>query len=67
MSDRDIFEVPRKSNWVKITCVIPAESFSVFDEVRGILEREGVRHDLEPVWNGMVLEIVCAEFLAGPH
>jgi hypothetical protein len=62
----DMFELPRRSRWVKVTCVIPAESFVVFDEVRGRLEREyEVRHPVEQVQNGMVLEIVCAEWLAG--
>lgn len=65
--DRIIFEVPRRSNWVKVTCIIPAESFIVFDEVRGRLEKEGVRHNVEQVQNGMVLEIICAEWMAGAH
>lgn len=62
----EILAVPRESRWVKVTCIIPAESFVVFDETRGRLEREyGVRHKIEQVQNGMVLEIVCAEWLAG--
>lgn len=61
-----IYDVPRESRWVKVTCIIPAESFIVFDETRGRLAREhGVSHPVEPVQNGMVLEIVCAEWLAG--
>lgn len=64
--EREIIALPRKSSWVKVTCIIPAESFIVFDETRGRLAREhDVRHPVEQVQNGMVLEIVCAEWLSG--
>jgi hypothetical protein len=62
--DHEIFALPRRSSWVKVTCVIPAEVFPLFDTVRSNLEGMGVRHNIEQVQNGMVLEIVCAEWLA---
>lgn len=64
MGERDIIAFPRQSDWVKVTCIIPAESFQVFDSARTRLEREGVVHPNEQMQNGMVLEILAAEFLA---
>lgn len=61
-----IWGVPRKSNWVKITAVIPAEMFVVWDTVASRIEEEvGQLHDSEPVRNGMILEILAAEYLGG--
>lgn len=60
----DILVGERPSEWIKVTCIIPAESFQVFDAARTRLEREGVTHPNEQVQNGMVLEIMAAEFLA---
>lgn len=60
-----IWGVPRKSSWVKITCVVPAEMFAVWDSVCSELAREGFTHENEPVRNGIVLEVLCAEYLGG--
>jgi hypothetical protein len=65
MPDDVIWGVPRKASWVKITAVIPAEVFIVWDEVRERLAEQGITHGNEPVRNGMILEILAAEFLAG--
>lgn len=60
----DIFSVPVQSNWTRVVCIIPAEAFQVFDAARTKLEREGVVHPVEQVQNGMVLEILAAEYLS---
>lgn len=60
-----IWGMPRKANWVKVTAVIPADLFVVWDTVCNRLAQEGVTHDSEPVRNGMVLEILAAEYLGG--
>lgn len=60
-----LWEMPRRANWVKITCVIPAEMFVVWDTVCSELSRKGVDHESEPVRNGFVLEYLCAEYLGG--
>ena len=64
MTDRLINEIPRKARWIKVQAVIPAEVFPLWDTVCGMLEREGVDHKHEVVRNGMVLEILAAEYLA---
>jgi len=43
---------------------MPVEAFATFDAARGKLEKMGVQHQQEVVKNGMVLEILSAEFLA---
>lgn len=53
----------RATNWVKISAVIPADLYVVWDEVCERLRREGVDHHSEVVRNGMVVEILCAEYI----
>jgi len=65
MEHEVIWGIPKKANWVKITCVVPAEMFAVWDVVCNELAKDGVSHDNEPVRNGMVLEVLAAEFLGG--
>lgn len=67
MTERVISAIPRQARWVKIEAVIPAEVFPLWDTVCSKLEDEGVIHNHEIVRNGMVVEILVAEFLAGKH
>ena len=65
MEDREILAIPRKSNWVKVTCIMPADAFATFDAARELVAKKyGVQHDVEQVSNGLVLEVLSAEFLA---
>lgn len=56
---------PRPTQWVKVTAVVPADLYVVWDTVCGMLENQGVTHRSEQVRNGMVLEVLAAEWIAG--
>jgi hypothetical protein len=65
MDEREILAIPRRSNWVKVTCVMPAEAFAIFDTARDRVARQyGINHPAEQVNNGLVLEVLAAEFIA---
>jgi hypothetical protein len=58
--------VVRQSRWVKLQAVIPADLYVVWDEVCERLRAEGVDHGNDLVRNGIVIEILCAEYLSQP-
>jgi hypothetical protein len=64
MSDRAL---GRPVKWVKVSAVIPADLFVVWQEVIERMEKRGIRHDVEVVRNGMIIEVLSAEYLAGNH
>lgn len=55
---------PRAARWVKVSGVIPVDLYVVWDEVCERLRKQGVDHANEMVRNGMVMEILCAEYLS---
>ena len=48
-------------------CVIPESVGPLWDEVVRIMELHGVEHPNKAVKNGMILEMLVADFLAGPR
>ena len=57
-------EEPRPARWVKVSSLIPTDLYIVWDEVCEMLRKRGVDHHNELVRNGMVLEYLCAEYIA---
>lgn len=57
---------PRQAKWIKITAIVPADLFPAWQAAVDEIAKEGVTHPNEPVRNGMVLEILAANYLAGP-
>lgn len=53
-------------NWIKVTCLLPAEAYGVFDAAREKLRVRGLDHEREEIRNGLALEALAAEYLASP-
>lgn len=55
------------SEWVKLTAILPGDVWQIWESVVDTLEQENVTHENEQVRNGIIVEILCAEYLAGNH
>ena len=53
-------------HWHRIEAIIPVEARPVWEEVRLRMQMHGIVHDNLDVENGMIIEMLSAEFLAGP-
>lgn len=56
--------VAKEARWVKVSAVIPADLYIVWDSVVTVMQKRGIDHDSEVIRNGMVLEVLCADYLA---
>lgn len=53
-------------DWKKVTCILHKDAYAVYCRARALIEQElGCAHKNEPVRNGIAVEMLCAEFLAG--
>lgn len=52
---------------MKITSIIPVDVWPMWEVAVDRMRKEGIAHPVENIRNGMVLEMLIAEYLAGPH
>lgn len=56
----------KPSEWVKLTVIIPGALWPAWEAAKDKAARAGISHRVQNVENGLVLEVLIAEFLASP-